>query len=88
MSIKVHIGSFLSQYTGNPHIVEINGDTVRECLKNLMKQFPKLELFDKDGSLFTYVDIYFNKEIIDPKKLDKPVKDKDELSILFMFDGG
>ena len=88
MGIKVHIHTIFSQYTNNQRIVEVNGDTVGECLEHLVEQFPKLKLLDKDGELLAYIGIYVNGELADPKKLDKPVKDGDEISIILMFDGG
>ncbi len=88
MSIKVRISSLLSRYINNQRIVEVNGDTVGECLKHLEKQFSKLKLFEKDGRLLSFVNIYINKEIVFPNELTKPVKDGDELSIMLMIGGG
>jgi len=88
MGIKVRISSLLSQYSNNQRIAEVNGDTVGECLKHLVEQFPKLKLFDKDGKLFAYLGIYVNGESAYPEELDKPVKDGDELSIILMIGGG
>ena len=88
MTIKVHTGPLLSPYTNNQRTVEVNGDTVNKCLKHLTEQFPKLNLFDKDDKLLDYLCIYVNGEITDLEKVDKPVKDGDELSIILMFSGG
>jgi len=88
MSIKVRISSLLSRYTNNQRIVEVNGDTVDECLKHLEKQFSKLKLFEKDGRLLSYLSIYINKELTSRKELDKPVKDGDEIYIMLMISGG
>jgi len=95
MGIKVHISSLLSHYTNNQRIAEVNGGTVSECLKHLTEQFSKLKLFDKDGRLRAYFSIYVNREPMysrslsgDPKKLDTPVKDGDEIAIILMVGGG
>ena len=88
MSIKVNISSIFSHYTNNQRIVEVNGDTVGECLKHLGEQFPKLELLGKDGKLLAYLAISVNGEIAYSEKLPELVKDGDELSILFMDFGG
>ena len=88
MSIKVHSGPLLSRYTDAQGIIEVDGDTVGECLKKLVEQFPKLELFDKNGRLLDYFGIYINGESTYPKELDMPVKDGDELSIVLMIGGG
>lgn len=88
MSIKLRISPLLSRYIDNQRIVEVNGDTVDECLKHLEKQFSKLKLFEKDGRLLSYLNIYINKELISRKELDKPVKDGDEIYIMLMIGGG
>ncbi len=92
MSTKVHIGPLLSDYTNNQHIAEVNGDTIIKCLKHLIEQFPKLKVFMKDNKLLVYQDcflgVFVNGEIVHAKELDKPVKDGDELSIIFMIGGG
>ncbi|MCK5581341.1 MAG: hypothetical protein KAJ18_08720, partial [Candidatus Omnitrophica bacterium] len=56
----------------------------------LIQQFPGIEtkLFDKNGKLLNYVDIYVNQESSYPEELAKSVKDVDELFITFMIAGG
>jgi adenylyltransferase/sulfurtransferase len=90
MSIKVHIGPLLSQYTDNQGIAEVNGDTVGQCLDHLVKQFPRIKkaLFHDNGELLNYIEVYVNEESSYPEELTKPVKPGDELHILFMIDGG
>ncbi len=48
----------------------------------------KQGLFDKNGELLGYLDIYVNGKSAYPEELAKPVKDGDELDILFMIVGG
>ena len=88
MDIKVHISPLLSHHTNHPQVAEVSGNTVGECLKHLVEQFPKLKLFDKNGELQSYLLISFNKEVICQKELDKPVKDGDELFIMLVDIGG
>jgi molybdopterin converting factor small subunit len=90
MSIKVNINPGLYQYTNNQRIAEVNGNTVGQCLNHLVKQFPGIEkgLFDKNGKLLNYVDIYVNGESAYPEELAKPVKDGDELHIVVTLAGG
>jgi len=87
MAIKVDVGQ-LSSYTDNQSKVEVNGSTIRECLENMAEKFPELKLFDKDGSLLLYLDIYVNGKMIYEDELDNPVNAGDELAILLMIDGG
>lgn len=90
MGIKINIPLYLRSFTNNLEAVEVNGNTVGECLNHLVKQLPSIEeaLFDKDGKLHHYVDIYVNKESAYPEELAKPVKDGDELRILYVISGG
>ena len=90
MSIKININPLLFQYTNDQDVVEVNGDTVGQCLDYLVKQFPDIKqvLFGKDGKLLNYVDIYVNRESAYPEELAKPVQDGDELHIAFTIAGG
>ena len=88
MSIKVYIGPLLAPYTNNQSVIQVNGDTVGECLRYLVKQFPDLKLFDKEGNLLAYHELYVNRETMYPKELDKQVKDGDEIAITHIITGG
>jgi molybdopterin converting factor small subunit len=90
MSVKVNISSALSEYTNSQSVAEVNGSTVAECLEHLIKQLPDIKqwLFDENGKLRSYVDIYVNKESAYPEELTKPVKEGDELHIMFLISGG
>ena len=90
MSIKINISPLLRQYTNNQQVVEVNGNTVGQCLDHLAKQFPRIKqwLFDKNGKVHSHIDIYVNKESTYPDKLAKPVRDGDELHITFLIGGG
>jgi molybdopterin converting factor small subunit len=56
----------------------------------LVKQFPgiKKQLFTKSSNLFENIIISVNGESAYPEQLAKPVKDGDELNIVFMISGG
>ena len=71
-------------------VAEVNGNTVGECLKHLTAKFPPIEkqLFDEQGKLLSFIDIYVNGLSSYPEKLAKSVKDGDELSIRFIIGGG
>ena len=90
MSIKVNIHPVLRHYTNDQEAVEVNGANVGECLKDLIRQFPGIErgLFNKQGRLFNYVDIYVNLQSAFPEELTKPVKDGDEIQLVMMIAGG
>jgi len=80
----------MKSFTNNMEVVEVNGNTVGECLNHLIKQFPgmKKQLFSKNDNLFENIIISVNGESAYPKQLAKPVKDGDELTITFIIGGG
>ena len=90
MSIKINIPSYMKSFTNNMEVVEVNGSTVGECLNHLIKQSPgmKKQLFSKNDNLFENIIISVNGESAYPEQLAKPVKDGDELNIIFIIGGG
>ncbi|MFC1899538.1 MoaD/ThiS family protein [Chloroflexota bacterium] len=98
MSIKIKIPlSYVQSFTDDTDfvqlpkdVIEVNGSTIGECLDDLTKQFPtaKKQLFNKSGKLFENIIISVNGESTYPKPLVKPVKDGDELNIVFLVTGG
>ena len=92
MRIKIKIiGAFLQKYTDGQEVIEINGNTVGECLVNLTKQFPgeKPWLFQKQNeALFHGIVVLVNEEALQPLNLDKRIRDGDEISLIFALIGG
>jgi MoaD family protein len=90
MSVKVNIPWFLQYQLNGVKVAEVKGNTVSECLASLTKRFPIIveKLFDEDGKLPPYVDIYVNGENVDPEQLSQPVKDGDEIHIVTITGGG
>lgn len=90
MSIRINIPSYLQPYTNDVEVVEVSGSTVRECLDQLIGQFPGMGkmLFGKDGKLLDYVSIYFDGDFVYGDDLAKPVNDGDELNLLYIIGGG
>ncbi len=90
MSVKIHLNPALYYSINSQEVVMVSGKTVGECLNHLVKQFPDIEkmLFAKNGKLLGYVGIYVNGEDAYPEELAKPVKDGDELDILYIIGGG
>lgn len=91
MGVRINIPWFL-QYLipDDVKIAEVNGNTIGECLRHFVEQFPTTEkyLFDKNGKLPSYINIYVNEESAYPEELSKSVKDGDELNILIIIGGG
>ena len=90
MSVKINIPQFLQHLANDVKTADVNGSTVGECLNDLVKRFPQFEelLFDKNGKLLKYVDVYINEESTYPEELAKPVNDGDELYIMNIIAGG
>jgi adenylyltransferase/sulfurtransferase len=90
MSVKINVRPGMQHLTNDRDVVEVNGKTVGECLNQLVEQFPvmKNELFDADGKVLSYIDIYVNGKSSYPEELAKPVQNGDELYILRTIGGG
>jgi len=90
MSVRMRIHPTLLQFTGGLELVETAGQNVGECLDDLETQFPgiKQRLFDEQGKLLNYFEIYINSESSYPEELAKPVCDGDELTIVTLVGGG
>ena len=90
MSIKVNIPPYLQTFTNKMAVVEVSGGTVGECISHLVAQFSDIKkmLFDESGKLHAYISICINGEDAYPEELAKPVKDGDELYILYIIGGG
>ena len=90
MSVKVHIHKTHRQFTNGLEVVETQGTTVGECLKDLVRQHPVMgdKVFAKNGKLNPLLEIYVNAESAYPDELAKPVKDGDAIHITLMLSGG
>jgi molybdopterin converting factor small subunit len=90
MAVKVHIHTTHRQYTNGLEVVEVKGNTVGDCLNQLVQQFPGMEkaLFAKKDKLHNIVEIYVNHATAYPNELVKPVKDGDEIHLVVMLAGG
>lgn len=90
MAVKVHLHLTLRQFTNGQEIIDVDGTTVGECLKNVVKKYPGMEssIFGKNGKLSNIVEIYVNLQSAYPNELAKQVKDGDEIHVTMMLAGG
>jgi MoaD family protein len=91
MAVKVVIPTPLRQFAGKKDSVEINARTVGEALVELTSQFGDLHkhLFNEDGKLRSFVNIYVNDEDIRFLQKDQtPVNESDVISIVPSIAGG
>ena len=89
MSVKIHIHTTHRQITNGLEVVEVEGKTVGECLRDLVNKYPPLEkeIF-KSGKLNSLVEVYLNGESAYPNELIKPVKDGDKINLVYMLSSG
>jgi len=90
LSVKVNLHRSLAGLTNGQTVVEVNGNTVGQCLEQLVTRFPRLKkrLFEKDGALSRILEIYVNGESAYPDELAAAVKDGDELDTVVLISGG
>ncbi|MDH4143910.1 MAG: MoaD/ThiS family protein [Acidimicrobiia bacterium] len=91
MAVSVRLPTVLRPHAGGASTVAVEGATVGEVVKDLASRFPAMapNLFDDGGSLQRFVNLYVNDEDIRYlDKLDTPVTDRDEVTILPAVAGG
>jgi sulfur-carrier protein len=90
MAVHVHVHTTHKQFTNGQDVVGVQGTTVGECLRNLIKEYPGMEkaLFANRDKLLNFVEIYLNHTSAYPNELLKPVKDGDDIHLLVMLSGG
>ncbi len=90
MSIKVIIDEAFQPATGGVEAVEVTGDTIGQCLKEVVKKFPGLQKlwFKAENRPSPYILILLNGENISGNRLIHKVKDGDEIYPLLIIGGG
>lgn len=90
MAVTIHLHATHQQFTGGREVVAVEGNTVGECLKHLIRQFPDMEkaLFTRKDRLLNFVEVLVNQASVYPHELAAPVRDGDELHLLVMLSGG
>ncbi|MHB8828727.1 MAG: MoaD/ThiS family protein [Syntrophales bacterium] len=88
MSIKVTIHPFLND--GKELQLEVDGNTVGECLMAILRQHPAIEkkMFDKKGRIKGYIEVLVNDHGIGKEELAYPVKDGDSMTVIVFLSGG
>ncbi|MBW1792009.1 MAG: MoaD/ThiS family protein [Deltaproteobacteria bacterium] len=87
MSIKVHLYLGLPRVTksdGNIDFFEVQGETVGECLENMIKEIPDVKnaIFDDNGEYLEQIDIWVNQNAAYTAGPGRPVNDGDKI---FLF---
>jgi molybdopterin converting factor small subunit len=89
LSIEISLHKTHRRYTDGKEVIEVQGKTVGECLRDLVMKYPALEkeVF-KNGKLNAVMEIYINEASAFPDELVKPVKDGDKITLIYMLSGG
>jgi hypothetical protein len=91
MSVKIRaFYPQLQRLFDDPDDVRVEGQTVGECLEDLMARHPEARalLFNKHGVLLRHVHVFVNQESIFKAEMTKPVRDQDQLIIAVLASGG
>jgi molybdopterin synthase sulfur carrier subunit len=91
MAVRVKVPTILRSHTDGEAIVEGQGDTLREVLKDLDARYPGLarRVLTEDGDLPPFVNVYLNDEDVRYLgSLETGVGDGDVISILPAVAGG
>jgi molybdopterin synthase sulfur carrier subunit len=90
VSVTIHLHKTHRRFTAGKERVDIEGQTVGECLRNLVDLYPELkpQLFDGEGRLQKTVEIYLNMASAYPDELARPTTDGDRIHIALMLAGG
>jgi molybdopterin converting factor small subunit len=91
MPARIEIPSALQRFVDNHQTVEVPEGSVQEAIDSLIGRHAGLRehLFDEQGRIRSFVNIYLNDEDIRyEKNLDTPVKDGDVIQIVPSIAGG
>lgn len=91
MSVLVRIPTPLQNLVGGQSEVSVDASTLREAISRLAEQNSEFQnrLMDDKGELRRFVNVYVNEEDVRfLQKLDTPLKDGDEVSIVPAIAGG
>ena len=91
MSVLIRIPTPLQKLVGDKAEVNVEAGSLREAVAQLAEQNSefKSRLLDDSGELRRFVNVYVNEEDVRfLQKLDTPLKDGDEVSIVPAIAGG
>ena len=91
MSIKIKIPEYLQDKTDGRSLIDVTGNTLRECLEALVHRYPALkgEIVDGQGMLLLKWLIFVNDKLANASdELSTPVKDGDVIQFVPMVAGG
>jgi hypothetical protein len=89
IKVKLFYPALQSLVQGRETLV-VQGQTVGECLQDLVRQFPESKklLFDSRGLLLKQVYVYVNAEGLHKADFARKVTERDELLLAVLITGG
>lgn len=91
MSVTVRLPTIMRSHAGGQTEVSAEGSTIGEVVEDIVRQFPGTasHLKAPDGGVHKFVNVYLNDEDVRYLgKLDTPVNDGDQVSIIPAVAGG
>lgn len=91
MSITVHIPSTLRGECGGRAQLTLDASSVRETLKRLASDYPKVyrSVCDETGAVRIHIHLYVGRHLVrDERDFDAPMTDRAELFIMTAVSGG
>jgi molybdopterin converting factor small subunit len=91
VSVRVKIfHAELQRVVNGPGEVRVEGTTVGECLRDLIRRYPEAErlMFDANGELQKRFYVFVNQESMFKAGFDQPVTDKDNLILVVLATAG
>lgn len=89
MSVAINIPPSLQALVDGVKQVDVVGATVEECLKDLVRRYPRLKtkIFMR-GKLPKGMNIFINGAVAGPQPLGCPVRDGDTIHLAYIVLGG
>ncbi|HTL86421.1 MAG TPA: MoaD/ThiS family protein [Acidimicrobiia bacterium] len=86
--MKVRIPEPLRSYTQREKVVEADGATLDEVLRDLDRQYPgiRFRMVDEQQNVRKHMKVFLNDEAV--RDLDTPVSATDEITIMQALSGG
>ena len=89
--VNVVIPTVMRRHTEGDRVVAVEAATVQAAMEELGKRYPSFaaELFEEDGSLRSYINLFVNDtNIRDRKGPETPLNENDEIIIVPALAGG
>jgi molybdopterin converting factor small subunit len=88
MSVTILITPVLRPFTENRKSVIVEGNSVRDCLKNLVARYPQIEKWIFANPEAPLICMFLNKKVVLPDALDSKVNEGDTIDVSPVIAGG